>query len=225
MSGRLRALPDEALIEVACRMLRGRSPLRPSPRLGALVVGVLARAQQRTGMRVCAFVQLASHGHLLLRPSGVEQLALFMAYVDTSIAREHGRLRGERSRRGRASDVILGHEARAEERRLGFLLVEAIKAWRVASPREWLGASSLPALASGGTLRGVWVHRSARRGAGLARGLRSSKRCARREVLKLSPLPSWDALTSAQRRSRARRLIRQIEEEVDHLFLAALSRE
>ncbi|MDH3404534.1 MAG: hypothetical protein OEP45_13010, partial [Acidobacteriota bacterium] len=67
----LRYLPDEALIEVACRPLHGRAlagrVAGRSPVLaGGGAVAVLARAQRRTAMGVCAFVDLPDQSHLLL---------------------------------------------------------------------------------------------------------------------------------------------------------------
>lgn len=43
-------------------------------------------------MRVCGFIYLSTHCHLLLRPESVKQLADFMRDVNSKIAREVGRL-------------------------------------------------------------------------------------------------------------------------------------
>ena len=66
--------------------------LRPSRRLNELVLGVLARAARCYQMDVCAFVFRSNHCHLLLRPTSATQLARFMNYLNSNIAREAGRL-------------------------------------------------------------------------------------------------------------------------------------
>jgi hypothetical protein len=166
-------------------------------------------------MSVCAFVQLSNQGHLLLRPVDVGQLALFMAHVHSSVAGVgvRGCAGRERLRRTRRPDVVLGHEGAREESRLRYLLAQAMKAG-LAPPRAWPAIDSSPTMAGRGALRGVWVNRSALRGARSPRNLRASRKFTYREVLELSPLPSWDRLSGAQRRARTRRLIGQIEEDV-----------
>lgn len=47
---------------------------------------------QPHGMKICGFVYLSNHCHLLLRPRDSKQLADFMRYSNSKIAREVGRL-------------------------------------------------------------------------------------------------------------------------------------
>ena len=62
MSRRLRYIPDGgALVEVTCRTIHSRFLLRPSPALNDIVVGVLARAQQKYPIRICAFSFVSNH--------------------------------------------------------------------------------------------------------------------------------------------------------------------
>ena len=72
--------------------MQRRFLLRPSPKLNALIIGALARFQKRHDTKICGFVYLPSHAHILLRPDNVEQLANFMRDVNSKIAREAGRL-------------------------------------------------------------------------------------------------------------------------------------
>jgi len=163
MPRKLRHLPEPALVEVTCRTIHGRLLLRPSPKLNHRIVGILARAQKRTGMKVCAFVYLSNHCHLLLYPSDVQQLARFMAYANSNIAREAGRLHAWRERfwGRRYADVVTSHEPEAQEQRLRYLLAQGVKEGLVASPRHWPGASSTKTLMQGGSIHGEWIDRTA----------------------------------------------------------------
>ena len=88
----LRFIPENCLVGVTSRTIHGRFLLRPSKRLTEIILGTLGRAQRLTGMRICAFVYLSNHCHLLLRPTDAQQLSDFMRYVNSKIAREAGRL-------------------------------------------------------------------------------------------------------------------------------------
>jgi REP element-mobilizing transposase RayT len=215
MPRKLRHLPEPALVEVTCRTIQGRFLLRPCAKLNDRVVGILARAQRRTGMKVCAFVYLSNHCHLLLYPTDVQQLARFMAYVNSNIAREAGRLHAwkERFWGRRYADVVTSHEPEAQEQRLRYLLAQGVKEGLVASPRHWPGASSTKALMQGGRISGEWIDRTAQyrerqRGHANPEGaFRES------EVLELTPLPCWQHLTGPQQQCRVRSLVREIEAE------------
>jgi hypothetical protein len=80
------------LVEVTTRTIQGRLLLRPTPATNQAVLGVLGRAQQIYGMVVHLAVVLSNHYHLLLAPTDAEQLAAFMGFVNSNIARELGRL-------------------------------------------------------------------------------------------------------------------------------------
>ena len=88
----LRFVPADALVEVTCRTLHGRFLLRPSRNLNEIVLGILGRAVRLYGMKLCAFVYLSNHAHLLLRPADAQQLARFMGFVNGNLAKEAGRL-------------------------------------------------------------------------------------------------------------------------------------
>ena len=94
MGRKLRYLPpgDDHLVEITCSIIQRRFLLRPSPQLNAIIIGTLARLQKRHGMKICGFVYLSSHAHILLRPDNIEQLANFMRDVNSKIAKETGRL-------------------------------------------------------------------------------------------------------------------------------------
>jgi hypothetical protein len=166
-------------------------------------------------MKVCAFVYLSNHCHLLLYPTDVQQLSRFMAYVNSNIAREAGRLHGWRERfwGRRYTDIVTSHEPEAQEQRLRYLLAQGVKEGLVASPRHWPGASSTKALMRGGTVEGEWIDRSAQYRAHKRGKSHPERAFSEGEVLELAPLPCWQHLTRPQQQCRVRSLVRQIEAE------------
>jgi REP element-mobilizing transposase RayT len=95
MSRRIRFIPEGgALVEVTCGALHGRLLFRPSPVLNQIIIGTLARAKQRHEVRVCFFVGLSNHLHILLWVEDAQRLAKFVGYFLSKLAREVGRLTG-----------------------------------------------------------------------------------------------------------------------------------
>jgi REP element-mobilizing transposase RayT len=93
MPRRVRFVPDRgSLVEVTVRTIQSRFLLRPSPSLNQVVGGVLGRAQGQHQVRCHAAVFMSSHFHLLLSVDDANQLARFMEYVDSNLAREVKRL-------------------------------------------------------------------------------------------------------------------------------------
>jgi hypothetical protein len=79
------------LVGVTTRTVHGRL-LQPTPPINQAVLGVLGRAQRIYRMVVHLAVVLSNHYHLLLAPTDAKQLADFMGFVNSNIAREVGRL-------------------------------------------------------------------------------------------------------------------------------------
>jgi REP element-mobilizing transposase RayT len=96
MARRIRGCLAGHLVEITTRTLQGRFLLKPSPQANASIKGVLGRAQRRTGMKICACVFLSNHYHLLVVPESEHQLAEFMEFLNSNIARQLGRLHGWR---------------------------------------------------------------------------------------------------------------------------------
>jgi putative transposase len=83
MSRRLRFVPEGgSLVEVTCRTVQSRHLLRPSREVNEIIAGVLGRAQRLYDIRICAFVFLSSHYHLLLDVRDAHQLSNFMRYLN-----------------------------------------------------------------------------------------------------------------------------------------------
>lgn len=222
MARDIRFVPDGALVEVTCRTLHGRFLLRPSPRLEEITVGVLARAARRYEVKVCAFVFLSNHYHMLLLPSNAFHLARFMNYVNGNLAKEAGRLHGWREkfwgRRYRA--IVVSDEEAAQIGRLHYLLEQGCKEGLVASPRHWPGASSVQAMSQGSSLCGLWVDRTKQWLAQQKGESAAELHFTETEALELAALPCWADLSAPQVQTRVRAMIRVIEESTQERHLA-----
>jgi REP element-mobilizing transposase RayT len=165
----------------------------------ATIKGVIARAQARVGMRVCAVVAASNHMHLLVIPDSEEQLADFMGLVNGVIARKVGQLHGWRqklwSRRYVAAPV--SDEEAAQVGRLHYILSHGPKENLVEHPADWPGVHVVAELSRGDTdvHGGLWRDQTeeyeARRRAGAQRRPPNSSDFVTRESFQLSPLPCW----------------------------------
>lgn len=203
------------MVEVTCRTVQGRFLLKPTSELKYLVIGVLARAQRLYPVRVHAFVFMSNHYHLLLSVENARQLARFMNYANSNIAREAGRLHDwkERFWGRRYQSIVISQEESAQVSRLRYLLSHGCKEGLVARCRDWPGAHCVRALMDGRPIEGVWFDRT-HEYAARARGERFRyQRYASRETMKLDPLPCWSHLSSRRCRNRIEALVVQIETE------------
>src|SRR3954453_18680669 len=154
--------------------------------------------------------------HLLLWTEDARELAKFMGYFLSKLAREVGRLTGWKEKifgRRYQAIVVSGEEA-AQVERLRYELAHGAKEDLVEGPRDWPGVHAVRALLEGEILEGLWFDRTQeylarRRGEKL-----DPLQYATREVLELDPLPCWKHLTAEQRRLRVAALVEDIESEV-----------
>ncbi len=207
--------PDCPLVEVTCRTLHSRMLLRPSRELTRLILGVLARAAHRYEVGVCAFIYLSNHCHLLLRPITASELAAFMNYLHSTLAREAGRLDGWHEkfwgRRYRA--IPVSYEPEAQIARLRYLLSQGCKESLVAKPQGWPGATSVHAQLSDGTVAGTWYDRTAEYWAKKHGEEIQPDQFVSTETLELYPLPCWDELSSAEVRAQVAEMVADISAE------------
>lgn len=215
MARRIRFIPPGALVEVTCRTVQGRLLLRPSPLLREVVLGVLGRAQRLYNVELHAFVFLSNHFHLLVTATNALQLARFMGFVNSNVAREAGRLHGWREKfwGRRYQAIVVSDEERAQVERLRYVIAHGVKEGLVGSPLEWPGAHTVRALLHGEPLEGRWFDRTAEyefRRRGRVPGPRDF---ATTEIVKLSPLPCWKGLAEEVRRRMVKCLVRSVEEE------------
>jgi putative transposase len=216
MGRKLRYIPEGgALVEVTCRTLQSRFLLRPGGDLDEIIVGVLGRAQRLYEVRCCGYMCASNHYHFLLDVDDARQLARFMGYVNSNIAREVSRLYGWTdkiwSRRYQA--IVISGEEGAQIARLRYLLANGCKEGLVARPQDWPGVHMAKALVQGQDLTGTWFDRT-REYAARNRGEAFDRlKYATVETLRLSPLPCWKHLPADVWRGRTLSLVQEIEEE------------
>ena len=214
MARRLRYIPPGgALVEITCRTIQGRLLLRPSVGINDVIRGVLARAARLAGLAVHAPVFLSNHYHLLVSVTDAQQLAEFMNYLNSNLAREAGRLVRWREKfwGRRFQAVLVSDEEEAQVGRLSYLLAQGVKEGLVASPFDWPGVHCAHALTEGTAISGRWHDRTlesrARR-----KGLPLEPQdFMEQEELELTPLPCWSSLSPEEYRTRVRQLIDAIE--------------
>jgi hypothetical protein len=151
----------------------------------------------------------------LLDVDNALQLARFMGYVNSKIAREISRLHGWTdkvwSRRYQA--IVVSGEDGAQIARLKYLLANGVKEGLVARPQDWPGVHVARALIQGEDLTGTWFDRTQEYAARNRGETFDRLRYASVETLHLSPLPCWKHLPEDVWRARALDLIHEIEEE------------
>ncbi len=214
MPRRLRNLAAEAVVEVTIRTIQGRFLLRPSDDVHEIVLGILARAQERTGIQLHAFVFMSNHYHLILTIPDGNALAKFECYLNTNLSKELGRLYGWKhqlwSRRYTAIPIL---DDLAMVDRLHYLLSHGCKEGLVARPQDWPGPSSLPAMLTGQPLRGFWFDRTAEHPNRRCGAPIDKYKYATQYEVQLTPLPCWDHLDTTAYRAKIRALVDQIEHE------------
>jgi hypothetical protein len=208
-----RYVPPQSLVEATTRTIQGRLLLRPSRDLNEIVYGILARAAKLYDVKVCAFIFLSNHYHLLLVPADTLQLARFMGYLDGQLAKEAGRLHHWRERfwGRRYQSILVSEELEVQEARLYYVLENGCKENLVRSPREWPGATSTHALLRGEPIRGVWFDRTAEYEARRSGERVAKYDCSEDLELDLVPLPAWSHLSASDIRQRVAAMVRTIE--------------
>ena len=207
--------PDCPLVEVTCRTIHGRMLLRPSRELNQRIHGVLARAAGRYDVGVCEFIFLSNHCHLLLRPASALELAAFMNYLNSNIAREAGRLYRWREKfwGRRYRPVPVSFEPEAQIARLRYLLSQGCKEGLVAKPQDWPGATSVHAHLGDGTITGTWHDRTGEYWARKHGDPIEPDQFISVETLSLCPLPCWDELSPQEVRARITEMVSDITAE------------
>ncbi len=194
MPRRLRFIPERGtLVEVTCRVIHGRMLLTPSRPLNDMIVGALARGKRRYGVRICAAAFLSNHAHLLLEVDDSKQLADFMRFVSSKIAREAGRRFGwsEKFWGRRYSSIVVSDEPAAQIARLRYVLAHGVKENLVSRCVDWPGVHAAEALMTGRALVGCWLDRTAAYRARLRGKKGRANAYKTREVLTFDPLPCW----------------------------------
>lgn len=206
-------LEKDTLVSITCRTVQGRFLFRPCREVNDVLVGVLGRAQRLYPIRICAVSVLSNHLHLLLVADDPQQVARFMQYFNSNIAREVNRLTSWSGSvfHHRYSMIVVTREEAAQVERLKYLLAQGCKENLVEKVRDWPGISSAGALLEGEPLIGHWIDRS-REYAARRRGKRPDpSEFATEEALVLAPLPCWRHLSAEAYRERIVGLVDEIE--------------
>ena len=177
------------------------------------ILGVLGRALfLHPGIELHAFIFLSNHYHLLLTASDPETLARFCCFLNGNIARKVNKLLGRRGRfwARRYSDIPVVDDA-AQLDRLRYIFQNGCKEGLVASPMDWPGATSTPALARGVKLRGCWEDTT-----GLFRARRSGEKPDPGQFrhtyeIPFHPLPCWKGISRAEQQARCQEIVDEIE--------------
>ena len=216
----LRFLPaGRWLVEVTTRTVHGRFLLLPRPEANAIIRGVLGRASHLyPEVKIVGYWFLSNHWEALLVVPSSAALTAFMNHVNSNLARQLGALYKwpERfwGRRYRAI-VVIGE--RAEVRRLKYLLAQGTKENLVSRPAEWTGVSSLRATLEGINDVGTWFDARAEYQSRKQRMKRGRKPLPKKDFITeyeipVVPLPCWERLAPQERRRRARKVVKEIED-------------
>ena len=206
---------QDAIVEIVNRTLQGRHLIKPSPFFNAIIIGALAKAQQKHGVEIYCGAFANNHFHLLLKAESVRAQAGFMRDFTRKLSIESGIAYDWQGttfpERYRSTEVSAEPEAQIE--RLTYLLQHGTKENLVASPSEWPGVQFCNALTSGEALKGIWINRSA-----YYRAKQRGKDVTLDDFtehleLKLSPLPCWCDLDHETRQELVKGIVRQIEQE------------
>jgi REP element-mobilizing transposase RayT len=213
MGRRIRFLPSGChVVEITNRTIGRHLLLAPSKRLREITLGALGRAQRIYGVQIHAFVFLSNHYHLLISVDDVRQMASFVGYFESKLAREAARAIGW-------DDVVWSHpyhaavvsnEEAAQVARLDYILSNGVKEHLVSHPCDWPGATSARALLEGKPLRGVWHDRTGSYRARVGGRPYRAADFEQAETVKLTPLPCWEGESPAVLRERVRERVEGI---------------
>ncbi len=214
MPRRLRHVPEPGtLVEVTCRVIHGRLLLKPNQGLNEMIAGTLARGKRRYGVRVCAVAFLSNHAHLLLEVDDAKQLAEFMGFVSSKIAREVGRrVRWREKVWGRRyTAIVVSNEPEAQIARLRYVLAHGVKEHLVARCKDWPGVHAAEALTTGRAIIGYWFDRTAEYRARLRGKDFGVYTHAELEPLSFDPLPCWRSLDDRARQALVAEMVAAVE--------------
>jgi hypothetical protein len=168
---------------------------------------------------------MSNHYHLLLTVPNALQLARFMNFVQSNLAREAGRLVGWRERfwGRRYQAILVSDEPAAQLARLRYILSQGCKEGLVRRPEDWPGANCVRELMSGRTtLEGRWIDRTAFYRAP-DRKSRDLSKYSMVETVVLTALPCFQGIDASQQIEWIRCCVDEIAAEA-RLEHAALSR-
>jgi hypothetical protein len=218
MARKLRFVPPGgSMVEVMTRTIQRRFLMSPTPEVAEVILGIIGRAQARYQVTIYSFIFLSDHYHMQLRVKDARQLARFMRYINSNIAREVGKIVGWKGRfwEKRYSSVVVSEEEATQIERLKYIFSNGCKEGLVGSPSDWTGANTARALIRGEwVLNGRWFDRTKQYRASL-RGKTGVFDSA--VTVHISPLPCWNRLSGEEIKMRIADLVGEIEDEARHM--------
>ncbi len=126
-------------------------PLIPSYPLNLIIWGILGRARQKFSIRVCYFIFMANHLHMIVVVENPEHVSAFIGYVKCEIAHAVNRLLNRRRKtvwaEGYDSPVVLTYESVI--RYIEYIFTNPLRANLVNYLHEYPGVSSWKMFTSG----------------------------------------------------------------------------
>jgi len=197
--------------------MQRRLLLCPSPKVNEIVLGILGRAladPELAAVQLHGFIVFTTHVELLTTPHDANLLARFMNFVNSNIARKIGKLTkwsGPFWQRRFKPIAILDDDALVG--RMRYLLSHGCKEGFVERPRDWPGASCLPALVSGQSLKGVWYNETAMSKARKRGESTDPRDFATVYEVPLTPIPCLADKTAQEQRLFYRKMVAEIVQE------------
>ena len=166
-------------------------------------------------IRICEIVLMSSHVHILFDADSVQQIADYMEYAGSNLAREVNRLTGwsgpvfDR----RYTMIPVSNEEAAQVEALKYVIGHGVKEGLVEHVDQWPGIHSAQARLRGEPLTGHWFshtkeYAARRRGKDF-----DPLEYATEETVELSPIPCWEHLPTEGYRERIHGLVEEVEEE------------
>ena len=199
-------------VEVMNRTFQERRLLRPGPEVNQAIVGILSRAVRRYRVQIVSFTVLSDHYHGILRVPDAKELAGFMCYIDSNIAREVGRIHDWDGKfwAGRYEMVLISDEEQAQAKRLKYVLSQGVKEGFVARPEHWPGLHCASALISGTPTHGIWYDRTKEYNLGRSKPRRLRQTFPEHHWLAYAKLPAWSHLSDQEYQEAVQGLIDEI---------------
>ncbi len=219
-----RFLPPGWSVEVTTRTICGFYLLPATSSFARVMVGILAKAQEKYPVQIHAAIATSNHYHLILTPADAEELADFMEFVNGNLAREAGRLSDWHGPlwSDRFHHIPISPEPEALIQRLRYVISNTLKENLVARVTEWEGMHCAEALIDGKPMPGMWYDRAIE----YETNRQAERKAARNDTpveqidrsafmtpyeLKLAPLPCWRNLSTAQIRKQVAQMVAEIE--------------
>jgi REP element-mobilizing transposase RayT len=150
MPSNLKQYHNNTLIEVSFRTEQGL-PLVVTPYMQVIIEGVMAAAQEKYPVKICHYIFMGNHPHMILVVRNPSDVSNFVGYLKGELAHAINRMAGRRQRTvwkdNFDSPLVLSPRILLE--RLKYLYLNPTKANLVNTISEYPGCNTFQALMSG----------------------------------------------------------------------------